>query len=86
MGLSNYPVGVTGREYEIAGPDSETEEPEDCSFCDWQGVALVLRYGFQAWYDCPKCGTENDVTDYQDFGPDPDALLDEAREREALGW
>lgn len=28
--MSNYPPGVTGNEYEIAGPDSEFEEEFEC--------------------------------------------------------
>ncbi len=28
--LSNYPPGVTGNEYEIAGPDFEQEVDQEC--------------------------------------------------------
>ena len=34
MTLSNYPPGVTGNEYEIAGPDSEWEDTNYCEKCE----------------------------------------------------
>ena len=34
MTLSNYPPGVTGNEYQIAGPDSEWEETHYCEKCE----------------------------------------------------
>ena len=46
--MSNYPPGVSGREYEIAGPDREWEadQPRDCPHCGAGKnvtVARVLR-------------------------------------------
>lgn len=37
-GLSNYPPGVSGREYEISGPDREWEaaQPSPCPECGAQ--------------------------------------------------
>ena len=31
MNLSNYPPGVTGNEFEIAGPDAEWDEMQTCT-------------------------------------------------------
>lgn len=74
---SNYPPGVTGREYEIAGPDSEWPDDGECSNCDFEGTVLMTYFRFEAWFDCPKCGKRNDRTLDVDWGPDPDDLRDE---------
>lgn len=77
MALSNYPPGVTGNEFAIAGPDSETEDGADCDTCqDWtQG--MIYTYGFCRWFVCDTCHNQTDLPDVEDDGPDPD----EARER-----
>ena len=59
--MNNYPPGVTGNEYEIAGPDYEVEVEGYCPNCDdptrlkehgCQGVAIV---------NCANCGYEYDT-------------------------
>ena len=50
--MSNYPPGVTGNEYEIAGPD--WEEEIECPKCEKETVRLY--YGGSWWIDCEHCG------------------------------
>lgn len=38
--MDNYPPGVTGREFEIAGPDSEWEEEFECDNSNFQYVMI----------------------------------------------
>lgn len=38
MNLSNYPPGVTGNEFEIAGPDKEWEIERECPVCAETGT------------------------------------------------
>lgn len=38
--MSNYPDGVTGNEYEIAGPDKEWEEEFECENDEFQFVMI----------------------------------------------
>ena len=47
---SQYPPGVTGNEYEIAGPDSEKELDELCSICN--ETQVELSYGHKRWIVC----------------------------------
>jgi hypothetical protein len=42
--MSNYPPGVTGSEYEIAGPDYESEELRTCTVED---VAVIQTHVMQ---------------------------------------
>lgn len=53
MGLSNYPPGVTGNEYEIAGPDYEEEVEGECP----NGHEALLDLGYQGrrWRICVEC-------------------------------
>jgi hypothetical protein len=37
--VSNYPLGVTGNEFEIAGPDWEDDMLVRCCDCGWAGMA-----------------------------------------------
>ena len=47
---SNYPPGVTGNEFEIAGPDYEQEYPTPCPKC---GAEMLQQgYGYKHWVDC----------------------------------
>ena len=77
----NYPDGVTGNEYAIAGPDYEQEEDREVECanrdeCDFIDTLTVLVYGFEGkrWtrWTCPECATENedeweaDESDYDD--------------------
>jgi hypothetical protein len=53
---SNYPLGVTGNEYEIAGPDTETEAQIECSTCEETTEFMVYTFGHEKWADCQTCG------------------------------
>jgi len=50
--MSNYPPGVTGLEYEIAGPDGEDEV--ECPECG--KVACRSYYKRRYWIECDECG------------------------------
>lgn len=92
-GLSNYPPGVTGREWEIAGPDADGEELQDCVPCteeaeneqDYDGPPLQTMH---EWFlfdgykhsRCTVCDTEKE--DEIDCGPDPDDQRELERDRE----
>lgn len=71
--MSNYPPGVSGNEYEIAGPDAEyTEERtvecwnDECSLFELdQTVEIDLSaYRGEEWGDwtCDACGKTRDYT------------------------
>jgi hypothetical protein len=54
---SNYPPGVTGNEYEIAGPDWETSTVlRYCERC--QEEQTGTQYGCRRWeaWECDVCG------------------------------
>jgi hypothetical protein len=67
---SNYPPGVTGREYEIAGPDTEREADGTCSHCGLTGPGLIQTYGYSEWFICDACEETTDLPDL----PEPDYL------------
>lgn len=54
--MSNYPPGVTGNEYQIAGPDYE-EEREDISCPNGHSPCFVVGYRYERWGYClePSC-------------------------------
>ena len=54
---SNYPPGVTGNEYEIAGPDFERDYPEPCPRCGGQQVEQGYRG--ERWVFCADCNYPN---------------------------
>jgi hypothetical protein len=56
--VSNYPPGVTGNEYEIAGPDREFEDERTCPDCDQVSIVDVTGYGWEEWWTCPWCKAE----------------------------
>jgi hypothetical protein len=69
--VSNYPAGVTGNEYQIAGADAEyTEERtvrcdnEECSQFEIEIDAEVdiQSYHYEEWWSwtCPECKTSAD--------------------------
>ncbi len=58
--LSNYPPGVTGAEYEIAGPDFESTDMVFCEHCDRDQQGVVSGYGGDQWFTCDRC---DEVTD-----------------------
>ena len=79
--MSNYPPGVTGGEFEIAGPDYERESDEPCLACGSEKT-LELGYHGSRWLFCEDCQTEIDLPPND---PDPDRAYDEAREQRLFG-
>lgn len=81
--MSNYPPGVTGNEFEIAGPDYERESDEPCPHYmagQRQECGLpTMEQGYRndSWLVCE----EGHVTDLEPLEPDPDRAHDEAVER-----
>ena len=59
--MSNYPPGVTGLEYEIAGPDSETEEERFCPKCEKEQSGFLQTYRNQGWWTCDECNQTEDI-------------------------
>ena len=59
----NYPPGVTGNEYEIAGPDWEVEVTGECPSCGHDDSLLAQGYGGGRWTVCLDCDWYSD-TDY----------------------
>ena len=55
----DYPPGVSGNEFEIAGPDYEAVELRACDEdgCGFEGEVEVRGYRQERWWDCPQCGT-----------------------------
>ena len=80
---NNFPPGVTGNEYAIAGPDYEKESDVPCSQCD--NVPSMVEQGFQGnrWLVCDNGHTTE--LEPPDPGDDPDRRYDEERDREMLG-
>jgi hypothetical protein len=77
--VSNFPCGVTGNEYEIAGPDYEKESDIICPECG--GHTMFAGYREQHWLAC-QCGW---TVDRERPSPDPDRVYDEMRDRQMLG-
>ena len=77
---NNFPPGVTGNEYAIAGPDYENESDIPCPKCG--GETLEQRYHGDRWIYCNACDFTNDI---EDPGDDPDRKYDEERDRRMLG-
>lgn len=77
---SNYPPGVTGNEFAIAGPDYEKESTVPCIECG--GPMMELGYRHERWLVCQSCEHTSDLEPEE---PDPDRAYDEARERRMFG-
>ena len=69
---SNYPPGVTGNEFAIAGPDYERESDKPCPVCG----RTTMEYGYrdERWL---TCDTGEHTTDLEPYEPDPDRKRDE---------
>ena len=65
----NYPPGVSGNEYAIAGPDHEKELDAYCLTCDSKQPGTEQGYGFQRWFICETCG---ETTELDDIAPEDD--------------
>ncbi len=77
----DYPPGVTGNEYAIAGPDYEKESDIPCSVCG--KPTTEFGYGDQRWLTCVEF---DHITNLElfDEGPDPDRAYDEKRDRQMV--
>jgi hypothetical protein len=77
--MSNYPPGVTGNEWQIAGPYAETEETLDCPECEKEtlhAVVTLRRFDDVDSVTCTECQYEWERQ--ADSGPDPyDAWRDD---------
>ena len=62
---SNYPPGVSGNEYEIAGPSTEDTGDRLCPACD--GSTLVQSFGVASWYVCEWCDWQSDPEENRDY-------------------
>ena len=69
-----YPPGVTGSEYEIAGPDFEEEI--ECPRCN--KIAIKQGYRDHWWINCDECGYYEDGYFSDDW---PDYYFELSRER-----
>ena len=58
---SNYPPGVTGNEYQIAGPDYEHKVDGECPKCGERDVLFELGYHSSRWQICDTCGYQEDL-------------------------
>ena len=56
---SNYPPGVTGNEYQIAGADYEKDYAEPCPKCG----DYMVEQGYQSsrWVSCVSCDYQADL-------------------------
>lgn len=79
---SNFPPGVTGNEYEIAGPDYEKDSTLPCGKCGRE--TMEQGYRGEVWLICYESGHVTELG-YRDTGPDPDAAYDAERDRRMLG-
>ena len=57
--MSNYPPGVTGSEYEIAGPDYEQDLDRPCPKCG--GDMVEQGYQGSRWANCCECNYTEDL-------------------------
>ena len=81
--MSNYPPGVTGNEFAIAGADYEEETNTLCSYDIGDGVkcnkrTMELGYQGNRWLDC----NDGHVTDLPPIEPDGDRQYDERVDKE----
>jgi len=87
----NLPDGVTGNEFQIAGPDYERESDELCEVMvtsvDWATgdpvdmecgePCMEIGYGFEHWLQC-EAGHITELPDVE-YEPDPDEAYDRMR-------
>ena len=58
---SNYPPGVTGNEYEIAGADYQKEVEGECPACFRSDVLVEEGYRGRRWQFCSECDYQKDL-------------------------
>lgn len=63
--MSNYPPGVSGNEFEIAGPDYERDYEGVCAHCGADAL-LALGFGSRHWIICLECDYSEDLEDSDD--------------------
>lgn len=78
--MSNYPPGVTGNEYEIAGPDYEDYTDRSCWHCSNTAGNLQQGYGKEHWVICGGCYLRTDLEQEYDDGADD--AYDRMKDRE----
>ena len=85
----SYPPGVTGNEYEIAGPDSEWEEELYCEKCEKTRLFTCESFQKERSGRCSEC--DNDIylgsdTDYIDYDSINDQREDHKHFLNERGW
>jgi len=71
--VSNYPPGVSGNEFEIAGPDFEDDATRYCSTCECDREGMLQGYRSECWFICEVCGKQTDAEyDEDDYDEDWD--------------
>ena len=89
MYLSNYPPGVTGNEYEIAGPDDEWESEHYCEKCEKDTIFSCESFRKQRSGVCSECdsdidlGHTDDDIDWEDIA---EQKADLENHRIEMGW
>lgn len=88
--MSNYPDGVTGNEFAIAGPDKEWEDKAadtECPHCDESLVGEIVlwaSYRNQRWYTCPFCEKDTELDEDEiEYRPTGMDRFDTRKEYEA---
>ena len=87
--MNNYPDGVTGNEYEIAGPDSEWEEDLYCAKCEKTTTFSCESFRKQRSGLCGECDYDIDlghVDDDIDWDWVADQREDLEHHRREMGW
>ena len=85
----NYPPGVTGREYEIAGPDDEWESEHYCEKCEKDTMFSCESFQKQRSGICSECDSDIDLG-HTDDDIDWDAINDQREDHKHFlnerGW
>ena len=85
----NYPPGVTGNEYHLAGPDSEWEEEHYCEKCEKDTLFHCESFQKQRSGICSECDSDIDLG-HTDDDIDWDAINDQREDHkhflEERGW
>ena len=76
----NYPPGVTGNEYAIAGPDREWEDELYCEKCEKDELFYCESYQKQRSGRCPVCDSDIDLGHDDDY-IDWDSIREEKEDR-----
>lgn len=71
--MSNYPPGVTGSEYAIAGSDYQLEVDGFCPECHLPDILIEEGYRGERWVYCgdPRCGYHDDLPRLDPSDMDP---------------